>query len=189
MHKNIQKYLLSVIADVGKTKTCSVADIHDALDNIRGSRIMDIVTMTEPGMRKTDNPYHGRVVKVAVNNVQVNFDYENAVNNRLSKEGADSNFEAKETWYRVVTRDDGTLTPWAEHKTNHTKYLRCRHLDTRSAKYFDISSGDGVDYATIEPFMPKKGSGRQGTINPVKVTVYGLDSLVAIKHNGELLLV
>jgi hypothetical protein len=47
-----------------------------------------IIAKTEPRMRKTNNPYFGRVQKVTrLANVAIGYNYENVVNNRLAQEG------------------------------------------------------------------------------------------------------
>lgn len=49
-----------------------------------------IITKTEPRMRKTNNPYFGRVQKVTrLANVAIGYNYENVVNSRLAQEGKD----------------------------------------------------------------------------------------------------
>lgn len=55
-----------------------------------------INTETEPRMRKTNNPYFGRVRKVTrMTNVAIGYGYENSVNARLEREGKDADFQAE----------------------------------------------------------------------------------------------
>ena len=55
-----------------------------------------LTTKTEPRMRKTNNPYFGRVQKVSrLANVAIGYNYENVVNNRLEREGKEADFESQ----------------------------------------------------------------------------------------------
>lgn len=55
-----------------------------------------INTETEPRMRKTNNPYFGRVRKITrMTNVAIGYNYENVVNARLGREGKENDFQAE----------------------------------------------------------------------------------------------
>lgn len=61
----------------------------------KGTFGVTITTETEPRMRKTNNPYFGRVKKVTrLTNVALGYGYENVVNARLEREGKSADFEA-----------------------------------------------------------------------------------------------
>jgi hypothetical protein len=56
---------------------------------------VEVTTNTEPSMRKTNNPYLGRVRKVSVyRNAILGVDYENAVNGRLERKGEVADYKA-----------------------------------------------------------------------------------------------
>lgn len=56
---------------------------------------VEVTTNTEPSMRKTNNPYLGRVRKVSVyRNAVLGVDYENAVNGRLERKGEVADYKA-----------------------------------------------------------------------------------------------
>ena len=55
-----------------------------------------IKTNTEPKMRKTNNPYFGRVRKISTyTNAILGVEYQNAVNNRLERGGMEANYVAE----------------------------------------------------------------------------------------------
>lgn len=75
-------------------KTTTTNNIVNILANTKGATICTIVTETTPKMRKTNNPFIGRVQKLTRTQMQFGYDYERAVNNRLKKEGKEANFSA-----------------------------------------------------------------------------------------------
>lgn len=57
---------------------------------------LTIKTATEPAMRKTNNPFVGRVKKVTTyTDAVLGVDYQNAVNNRLARKGFESNYQSE----------------------------------------------------------------------------------------------
>ena len=72
-----------------------VAKLETVLRNHKGNGFAHIITRTVPAMRKTGNPFHGNVFKVADVNIQAGFEYINSVNNQLSREGKTPDAEAK----------------------------------------------------------------------------------------------
>jgi len=56
------------------------------LYNIKGATFVQIKTITEPDMRKTNNPYCGNILKESDSNVMLGFNYENIVNNARVKD-------------------------------------------------------------------------------------------------------
>ena len=57
---------------------------------------VEIVTETEPAMRKTNNPFVNRVKKVTTyTNAILGVDYQNVVNNRLERNGHEANYQSE----------------------------------------------------------------------------------------------
>lgn len=57
---------------------------------------VEIFTETEPAMRKTNNPFVGRVKKLThYVNAILGVDYQNAVNNRLARSGNEPNYKSE----------------------------------------------------------------------------------------------
>ena len=114
----------------------------------RGTFGVTLITITEPKMRKTNNPYFGRVHKASyLINVALGYDYENTVNNRLSKKGLDASFEAEKpkgkSWceYPYLLQAD---------KDASVKYLRCTMRKNTKARTVFILDGKIVTDDAIE---------------------------------------
>lgn len=116
-----------------------------------------IIAKTEPRMRKTNNPYFGRVQKVTrLANVAVGYNYENVVNNRLEQEGKGQlHFTAQKpngkSWVKgyenlfLVADKDGT-----------TEYLRTtmrRNTKGTSMYLVDGKEATPSQKAEIETFI------------------------------------
>lgn len=57
---------------------------------------LEITTATEPAMRKTNNPFVGRVKKVTkYTDAVLGVDYQNAVNNRLARKGYEKDYQSE----------------------------------------------------------------------------------------------
>ena len=70
------------------------------LYHIKGATFAQIKTVTEPSMRKTDNPFIDNIIKESDSNVMLGFNYENIVNNARVK---DSIQEAKNVGVDIET--------------------------------------------------------------------------------------
>ena len=72
-------------------------EIIDKISNLKKATFgVEIVTETEPAMRKTNNPFVNRVKKITIyKNAILGVDYQNAVNNRLERNGLEPNYVAE----------------------------------------------------------------------------------------------
>jgi len=160
--------------------------VQDLLADQKGATFISMQTNTEPKMRKRGNPYAGRVRKVTEIAGQINFWYDPAVVRQLEKEGKDeSEFRRGESWHEPIVREDGTLTPFARHKKDASrKYLRFRSLNVQSVR-FVLDDGTEVSREALEPWLQKSSDyANQGTDDPVRFVVYGLDKIERLTMNG-----
>ena len=72
----------------------------------KGTFGVEITTATEPKMKKTGNPFIGRVTKISVYyNAILGVSYENAVNGRLEKKGLERDYVSEaprgKKWYNA----------------------------------------------------------------------------------------
>lgn len=172
----VAEKVLAIIAE--KENPVKRANIFEVLDGIKGAKIVNIVSVTEPTLSGgKSNRFYNRVLRVANANVQINYDYENATNNVLAKQGEVPNFEAGSTWYSVVTDEKGRLTPWARHKKTDELYLRYRLLRNNSSCFIDKTSGQEIAQDVIEQYMRKPSqplvAARTMALNNVKAVVVG----------------
>ena len=133
--------------------------IFNALASVKGHQFVGIVMTTSVKMNKTGNPYYGRLTKRTHASMSFNYDYENAVNNRLEKKGLERNF-------------DGSKLPWGEwleynrfisHKGE--VYVRLYEIPTNTPKVEYLLDGVAVsaeELENIKPYLPtRKASAKQ----------------------------
>lgn len=162
--------------------------IRTTLNGVKGHTFMSCVTVTEPRMRKTGNPYVGRVHKVTKFVGAINFDYDNAVENAREREGQSREDWVKgESWSRPITRPDGTFTPFACHKDDPEKiYLRFRQTAWPQSEYF--IDGERVEKSAIAEWLQEsKPATNQGLDNPVRMNTVSWENVRAVSVNGETL--
>ena len=87
-----------------KTEHVNRNQIIEILKGVKGATFATMTIETVPNLRKTDNPYIGRIKKIASHNVCLNFDYQNSVNRQLVREHKANDFKAESTWGEHVTR-------------------------------------------------------------------------------------
>jgi len=121
---------------------------------VKGTTGISIDTVTEPKMRKTNNPYFGRITKHCTMNGMIGFDYENSVNNQASREGKKTR-KAKPRAWGVLTADRIFVT----HKDEYYLQVKVQSLSDTPV-YFD---GDTeIDKEVIKPFLVES-SGKSST--------------------------
>lgn len=169
------------------------ATINDFCNNVaRGTFGISVIAVTEPKMNKRNNPYYGRVHKATyMTNIALGYDYQNVVNNRLERNGFESNFVAEKpkgkSWfnYPFILESD---------KDSSTKYLRCTMRNNTKSKVVYILDGKIVEndmiLQEIKNFIPTSSSSQKqqehGLNEEEQVIVrdYKLDSIIAITQ-GE----
>lgn len=179
----IANKILGIVGQKGKVVKAS--SLFEVLDGIKGAKFLSLVTVTEPDLTGgKSGPFYDKVVRIANPTGQINFSYENAVNNSREREGKDADFTSGETWYTVVTDPEGRITPWARHKKTDELYLRYRQLQTGASYYLDKFSGLEIPVAELEPFMKKRSGGRQELENEVKPRVIKLENVKSVVIDG-----
>lgn len=157
----------------------------------KGAKFAQLYTLTEVPLPKS-NQYHGRVTKQSCINVQLNFNYSNAVNNQLEKEGKSRDFSAgKLPW---GTRISGTplLMHTKKGSTEPTAYLVARVLRFLAPTYF-LDGLQVLDLPILEAIKEDLGSysnaEHQGVEKEIVIRTYKLSSIKAITLDGETLVV
>ena len=158
-------------------KAITQATLLSLFAQVKGATFATIITETDPKLKKTGNTL-GPVRKVSRINVCLGFQYENAVNRQLGREGQESDFV-------TAPRQWGTkVTPMiVEHKEKF--YLETKVEKSLSSMYID-ESGKEIPFELVKPFLPKRStSSRQGTEKEILVRDYSLNSLKSIAFGGE----
>ena len=118
----------------------------------KGTFGVQIVTETEPAMRKTNNPFVGRVTKrTTYNNAILGVSYQNCVNNRLERTGNEANYQAEAPKGKKHYNDFFYISLDGE-----TFYLKIGMYKntTASVKYFiDGHEATDTELATLKTFL------------------------------------
>jgi len=148
-----------------------------------------IVSRTEPAMRKTDNPFVGKLFKVSTVSGEINWQYGHEVNRQRQREGG---FEIVDGQPVVATVEDFKAhnrkwgqrienSPFVEHKGQH--YLELKVSESNGHEYRDenneLVTGETLEHA--KTFFPKRSeSSRQQVENKIVLRDYRLDRVTAI---------
>jgi hypothetical protein len=165
-------------------------ELFDNLSTMDQTVLAVIRTATEPEMKKTGNPFYGKITKVQDLRASVgSWSYKNAVNNRRLKEWKEALLQDENTpkpeefvpqqrkWgYRV------TNTPFVQH--NGLYYVELSVHDCLRQVYLD-DKGNQVSKELLEPYLKKSSDGgRQGLDKPVILRDVKLENIVSITHGG-----
>lgn len=156
--------------------------LESHLLDIKGAKLVGLISTTEPRMRKTGNPYVG-TVKVADRRVLLNFNYDDAILRRLISEGKDPDtFVGGSSWHVPMTLD-GRLTPLAMHKNDANKhYLRCEDRGLNESFYVS-PTGDVVNPNDLQPFIQTSGYNNQGLDRELKFLCFDMNNVIAVTDN------
>jgi hypothetical protein len=137
----------------------------------KGTFCVVMLTSTIPTMRKTNNPYIGRVVKVSYRtNVALGWGYQDTINGRLDKKGLSADFVAEKpkgkTWiaYPFFLEKDADTS---------VQYIRTFTRNNTTTKSVFVLDGtivtDANIIADIQSFIPShKTSAKQESFGLVE---------------------
>lgn len=152
-------------------------ELTQFLSGIRGATFATITTETEPKLLKTGNNL-GAVRKVSRVNVTLGFQYENAVNRQLAREGSETDFlAAPRQWGERIQG-----TPLVANKGK--VYLETKVERSLDHKYVG-PDGNEIPEDMVRPFLPSKGASRQGTEKEIMVRDYAIESIRHLACKGE----
>lgn len=126
--------------------TITRQEFYELLSSMNAGTPVGIVTLTEPKMRKTGNPYAGNCQRLAKRNGFIGCEYESCANNALEKADLPRDFT-------------GGPLPWGErdgryfiyYKGNH--YLRFYPVPGTTQEQWQENDGTEIDKAEIEEFL------------------------------------
>ena len=158
----------------------TVPQLAEILAKQNAATFVTFTALTEPEMRKTGNPYAGKVRKLSRVNGVIG-DYESAVNRQLAREGnAQLHFTAQpRKWGVHVSR------ALVEHKGGF--YLSSRPLHSRP--FWLLLTDIGlmpVAKAMFDQWVPPyRPPTNQGTEKAIEPRDYALDNIASLSMNGE----
>jgi len=162
------------------------------LEARQGEEEVVMVTSTMPAMRKTNNPFMGRVRKVSRVVGFINWHYAGEVNEQREKEGGFEVVEGGGVRAKEVEQFVAKPRKWGERLPNspfvHHKgkyYLELKVSESVGHDYYldgEKLDTDSDQLAAIKAFFSKKSSAsRQGVANMVILRDYALASISAIE--------
>lgn len=149
------------------------------LESRKGAYPLTLMTITKPGMVKTNNPFWGNIEKVSVLNGFAGWNYTNSVNRGRIKEEKLDDFEpAPRTWGQRLPG-----SPLVEYQGE--LYLEMR-VGRRQTSFLTQNPKCPVALNEITPFLTKHTEGtRQNLEKPVVLRDYSLSSIRVVRMDGE----
>lgn len=126
-------------------ETLTLQNFIDLLYARKGTTIFVIETETVPDMIKTGNCLVGRTVKRSKVSVQVGFDWDNAVNNALEKQGEARDFVSGQRQWGEVDEKRAFIV------NKDQLYLRARVLKSLDTQYY--FDGQPIDASLVKPWL------------------------------------
>lgn len=166
-------------------KLSTQQQLVDFLISYKSAKTASFVSKTAVKMNKKDvetktipNPY-SNVFKVSAFNGEVNFDYEDKVNDARFLEGKSQDFQAGaavnglEYVSKALSQKDGTY------------YIKIVPEKKLIDPIYEKDTGEKIDYKDIKPFIPiyKKPEG-QDLEKPVPFRSFKLESIIHMKIDG-----
>lgn len=161
-------------------RVVSRAKLIEQLKSTDGaSSFVSIRTAVEPRMRKTDNPYWGKLLKYSTINGLINVNYSSSVSNQREREGIEEEFVAEQRKWGVKI----PKTPLVEHRGEF--YLEIKVHSVSSSEYITLD-GEVVDRELVKPFLyiPKQAA-TQKTEKPIILRDFKISSIRSITMHGE----
>ena len=169
------------------TTTTQVTTLVNFLGTInKGTFGTTLIVVTEPKMNKRNNPYYGRVHKATcLVNVAIGYNYENTVNNRLEREGAEANFISQKPSGRswVEGMENILLVSDKDAEQMYLRTTMLRNTNSKSVYLIDGRKATNAEIESIKAFMPTASKpSNQGLSegNEVIVRDYKLQGVLAM---------
>lgn len=178
----LQKKILEILNQQDKSiqGILNKEQLKEYLLTLKGSKFIGICTATHPKMRKTGNPFV-EAIKLATAVINVNIDYEGAVNRSLVKQGEKADFTAGSNWHEPVFDAAGRWTPFCRHRTTGDYYLRGT-VRSWGNKQFLMPDGSNIAEEVIKPFLQVSAP------REVDFHTFKLDSIRGITSEGQTVL-
>lgn len=161
------------------TNTQLLNRLHELSD----STFVSLKAVVKPDMRKTGNPYHGKVLKVVIATGCLNFRYSRVVNRQKKRESLPENFKAKERqWGEKLPH-----CPLVKHVggDGQTRYYLDIKVQGRVEQYRDIETGQMIARDRIAPWLRNQTTHRQGVRYPIIQRDFRITNIVELRILGE----
>ena len=166
-------------------KITNEKDLVEFFNKYKSPAKVEVVAVTSQKMNKKDvatkkipNPL-SEAYKITNFKADINFDYEDRVNDARLVEGKEMSFEAQQAKW-------GTFVSKSLNEKDGNFYLKLIPKDKIGATTYCKADGSIVDRLELDPFMPKPSDkpSSQGLDNPVPYRTYKPDSIVYLEIPG-----
>lgn len=185
MEKLTKSELINILMDVNSSTFIGLTSLTDVqMDKYLDYWLVDETT----GKKKKNpnpiaNPFFDAGIKCLAKKYKIitGFDYESSVNNRLEKEGKESNFESSGNWFENLSK--GLVI---DKKTQSKFYLRYQYLADSITDIEYLQDGNSIDKKMFEAYLKAKTDYKnQGLDNTLKFQVCNIDNILNISINGK----
>ena len=154
-------------------------------DNVKGVTFVSIDTVTDPRMKKTNNPYLGAMKHQTLTGA-IGYDYEKGVNRLAAKEGKYDGRQAQARAWGFTTEDKFFVCKTApENEGGQIGYLRMKVEKCSNQRF--ILNGEEIPAEKLENFMPVKvkSSTQSDLTGEVIARDIAFDSIKVIRMLGN----
>lgn len=156
-------------------------ELLELLMSVEKPTFVNIVSVTKPKMKKTNNPYFDKVLKTTKGNYFIGGTYEDMVIEKMKKEGLEPNFESNEC---SVGQHITKCVQYNENTKRH--YLQYFTFTTSNIKSEFQFEGNSIEKHLFESYLSQRSStSRQPQESKHDVKSFMLESIKEISINKE----
>ena len=157
-------------------ETITRENLVNELLTIKGATFAEITTLKPPKMRKTGNPWVGRVLKRSTVNATINWSYKNKRNKILGKQGEEQDFIPQpRKWGERLAG-----TPLISHKGR--MYVEALVTRVDRTTYEKVDNGQPLTTLEVDTL---KAHIDKYTPRDINLCDYSVDTIVSINFNGK----
>jgi hypothetical protein len=162
--------------------------IIEIISGVKGCQFANIMYVADGGIPK--KVINGVVTKLVITDCQVNYNYENAVNNRLEKQGDKRNFVAQSLpWGCWV---EGLENKVIEHKgTYYLRFYNTPNANVKSLWFVNGKQASSEEFAKIMQYLQTKKTtsntqAEKGLLeNQVKPKLVKIENILRLAVNKQ----
>ncbi len=168
-------------------KTINTAELKAVLADLKGCVMLNLTTLTDAKLNKRGNPLANCIVRKLQTKVcQFGYSYENAVNNRLEKQGDERTFVAESLPYGTWEIPNKFI---AHNGTTYVRFYLLKGAEPTTIYMVNGAIANKAQMEIIRQFEPKHApsntqSAEGLNVNQVKPFNVRIDNIVSLSVNG-----
>lgn len=190
---NRNEILQNLKTEYGVGKEITLDELSLMLRKVDGSKATNLWLIAETpvkmnvGGKKRENPLcDEKVMRISKYDATINFNYQNAVNNQLAREGEVKDFISQPNWHASTFDDFNGCVK--NHVNGSGEYLAIKQNQCdRIAYLVNDNEANAEQLAAIDKYKkPYYAPQNQGTEKPIDYRTVTLSNILMIKMYGEL---